>query len=51
MSSNTAGGEEETPSPGSAGVREYRSKKGKDVGEDFNPKELASAIQTILKRD
>jgi hypothetical protein len=36
-------------SPQSAG--EARSKKGKNVGEDFNPKELASAIQTILKRD
>jgi hypothetical protein len=32
-------------------VKEALSKKGKDVGEDFNPKELASAIQTILKRD
>jgi hypothetical protein len=28
-----------------------RSKKGREVGEDFNPKELASAIQTIIKRD
>ncbi|MDR3173087.1 MAG: hypothetical protein LBU19_02445 [Treponema sp.] len=28
-----------------------RSKKGREVGEDFNPKEVASAIQTIIKRD
>ncbi|MDR2746602.1 MAG: hypothetical protein LBB77_04065 [Treponema sp.] len=28
-----------------------RSKKGREVGEDFNPKELASAIQTIIKKD
>jgi hypothetical protein len=51
LSSGTAGGEEEVSTPGSTGAGEYRSKKGKEVGEDFNPKELASAIQTILKRD
>jgi hypothetical protein len=28
-----------------------RSKKGREVGEDFNPKEVASAIQTIIKRE
>jgi hypothetical protein len=28
-----------------------RLKKGREVGEDFNPKEVASAIQTIIKRD
>ncbi|MDR0641094.1 MAG: hypothetical protein LBG07_01375 [Treponema sp.] len=28
-----------------------RSKKSREVGEDFNPKEVASAIQTIIKRD
>jgi hypothetical protein len=50
-----AAGEED---PGSAGLGssprpagEARSRKGKNMGEDFNPKELASAIQTILKRD
>jgi hypothetical protein len=43
--------EEAVSSPSSSGAGEYRSKKGKEVGEDFNPKELASAIQTILKRD
>jgi hypothetical protein len=52
LSSDTAGGEEAASSPrphgGGGGAR---SKKGKDMGEDFNPKELASAIQTILKRD
>jgi hypothetical protein len=36
-------------SPRPAG--ETRSKKGREVGEDFNPKEVASAIQTIIKRD
>jgi hypothetical protein len=53
--SPAAAGEED---PGSAGLGlsprpagEARSRKGKNVGEDFNPKELASAIQTILKRD
>jgi hypothetical protein len=39
----------QSSSPRSTG--EAWSKKGKNVGEDFNPKELASAIQTILKRD
>jgi hypothetical protein len=49
--SSGAAGDEEASAPSSTGVGEYRSKKGKEVGEDFNPKELASAIQTILKRD
>jgi hypothetical protein len=49
--SSGAAGDEEASAPGSTGAGEYRSKKGKEVGEDFNPKELASAIQTILKRD
>jgi hypothetical protein len=52
--SPSAAGEDEPASalglpPRSAGGA--RSKKGKNMGEDFNPKELASAIQTILKRD
>jgi hypothetical protein len=51
LSPGTAGGEEADSKPSSPGAGEYRSKKGKEVGEDFNPKELASAIQTILKRD
>jgi hypothetical protein len=49
-----AAGEDSTPAGQSSFPRstgESRSKKGKDMGEDFNPKELASAIQTILKRD
>jgi hypothetical protein len=49
--SSGAAGEEAVSTPASSGGGEYRSKKGKEVGEDFNPKELASAIQTILKRD
>jgi hypothetical protein len=51
LSPGAAETEEVDSKPFSSGAREYRSKKGKDVGEDFNPKELASAIQTILKRD
>jgi hypothetical protein len=51
LSSGAPAGEEAVSSPASPGGGEYRSKKGKEVGEDFNPKELASAIQTILKRD
>jgi hypothetical protein len=51
LSPGAAENEEGDSKPLSSGAREYRSKKGKDVGEDFNPKELASAIQTILKRD
>jgi hypothetical protein len=50
LSSDAAGGEEGTSSPRSRSGGGARS-KGKDMGEDFNPKELASAIQTILKRD
>ncbi|MDR0997438.1 MAG: hypothetical protein LBL70_00085 [Treponema sp.] len=51
LSPGAAETEEADSKPLPSGAREYRSKKGKDVGEDFNPKELASAIQTILKRD
>jgi hypothetical protein len=55
LSSDAAGGEEPASSPisSSAPGRPPRTikGKGKEVGEDFNPKELASAIQTILKRD
>ncbi|MDR0399683.1 MAG: hypothetical protein LBH51_01905 [Treponema sp.] len=47
--------EEDPPSTGqglsSQPVRTAHSKKGRNVEEDFNPKELASAIQTILKKD
>jgi hypothetical protein len=50
LSPGTAG-EEAVSTPSSPVTGGYRSKKGKEVGEDFNPKELASAIQTILKRD
>jgi hypothetical protein len=49
-----AAGEDSAPAGQSSSPRstgEAWSKKGKNVGEDFNPKELASAIQTILKRD
>ncbi|MDR2374946.1 MAG: hypothetical protein LBD96_00750 [Treponema sp.] len=49
--SSGAAEEEAVSNPASSSGGEYRSKKGKEVGEDFNPKELASAIQTILKRD
>jgi hypothetical protein len=55
--SSDAGGGEDTVAPprpyGGSETTAPRSKKGKgkDMGEDFNPKELASAIQTILKRD
>ncbi|MDR2178605.1 MAG: hypothetical protein LBP20_11300 [Treponema sp.] len=49
--SSGAAEEESDSTPNSPGAPEHRSKKGKEVGEDFNPKELASAIQTILKRD
>jgi hypothetical protein len=52
--SPSAGGEDSVSagqglSPRPAGGA--RSKKGREVGEDFNPKEVASAIQTIIKRD
>jgi hypothetical protein len=52
--SPAAAGEDSVPagqglSPRPAGGA--RSKKGREAGEDFNPKELASAIQTIIKRD
>jgi hypothetical protein len=50
LSPDAAGGEEGASSPRSHSGGGTRS-KGKDMGEDFNPKELASAIQTILKRD
>jgi hypothetical protein len=50
LSPDAEGGEEGVSSPRSHSSGGARS-KGKDMGEDFNPKELASAIQTILKRD
>jgi hypothetical protein len=49
LSPAAAGEDESASSPRPAGGA--RSKKGRNVEEDFNPKELASAIQTILKRD
>jgi hypothetical protein len=53
LSPSSAGEDESAsalaPSPRPAGGA--RSRKGRNVEEDFNPKELASAIQTILKRD
>jgi hypothetical protein len=54
LSPDAAAGEETGPSPYNLGAsveKAPRAKKGNDMGEDFNPKELASAIQTILKRD
>jgi hypothetical protein len=48
----TGGEEAVSPSrPSGAGESRLKKDKGKGVGEDFNPKELASAVQTILKRD
>jgi hypothetical protein len=53
--SSPAAGEEDQGFPGLGSsprpAGESRPGKGKNAGEDFNPKELASAIQTILKRD
>jgi hypothetical protein len=53
LSSPAAGEDEPVSAPGSSPrpAGGGRSKKGGTVEEDFNPKELASAIQTILKRD
>ncbi|MDR2136633.1 MAG: hypothetical protein LBO76_08460 [Treponema sp.] len=49
--SSGAAVEEAGAAPPSPSAGEYRSKKGQEGGEDFHPQELASAIQTILKRD
>jgi hypothetical protein len=53
LSSPAAGEDEPVPAPSSSPrpAGGTRSKRGRSVEEDFNPKELASAIQTILKRD
>jgi hypothetical protein len=53
LSSSAAGDDEfaSAPGPSPRPAGGTRSKKGRNVEEDFNPKELASAIQTILKRD
>jgi hypothetical protein len=51
MSSDSGGEEDVAPSAFPAERKMSSTNKGDTMGGDFNSKELASAIQTILKKD
>jgi hypothetical protein len=51
MSSDEEEGGEIAASSSIFGAEPKSRTSGKGKGDDYNPKELASAIQTILKRD